>query len=149
MQKKTNKYTSPEIQNELLKIMALHVPRAIANNLHMAPFYTIMADETTDISNNEQLVVCMRWVDSQLEVHEEFVGLHVVESIGADTLHGVLKDVLIHMNLSVGRMRGQWYDGASAMSGLKSGVATRFLHRGKRQVSHPLKPDMKLDKPQA
>ena len=93
-----------------------------------------MADETTDISNQEQLVVCMRWVDSELEVHEEFVGLHVVESIGADTLHRVLKDVLIRMNLSMVRMRGQCYDGASAMSGLRSGVATWFLEEEGRAI---------------
>ena len=75
MQKKTNKHTSPEIQNELLQTMALHILTAIANNLQIAPFYTIIADETTDISNQEQLVVCMQWVDSELDVHEEFVGL--------------------------------------------------------------------------
>ena len=58
----------------------------------------------------------------------------MVESIGADTLHRVLKDVLIHMNLSMGRMRGQCYDGASAMSGLRSGVATRFLEEEGRAI---------------
>ena len=27
-------------------------------------FFTVMADETADISNKEQVVACIRWVDS-------------------------------------------------------------------------------------
>ena len=69
--------------------------REIASNLHNTPFYTIMADETTDSSNKEQFVVCFRWVDDELEVHEDFIGLHMVESIDAATLYAVLKDVSI------------------------------------------------------
>ena len=35
-----------------------------------------MTDESADISNQEQLVVCIRWVDDDLTAHEEFIGLH-------------------------------------------------------------------------
>ena len=35
-----------------------------------------MVDETTDVSNAEQLVFCFRIVDDELNSHEEFVGLH-------------------------------------------------------------------------
>ena len=54
-----------------------------------------MADETTNMSNCEQVVVCLRWVSDTFEVHEEFIGLHVVESIDANTLVAVIKDVLL------------------------------------------------------
>ena len=69
-------YTSPEIQNEILQLMALSVLRNIAANIRTSDYFTIMADETTDISNREQLVVCIRWTDSDLEVHEDFIGLY-------------------------------------------------------------------------
>ena len=39
-----------------------------------------MIDETTDISNKEQVVLCLRWVDKGLEAYEEFISLHQVES---------------------------------------------------------------------
>ena len=42
-------------------------------------FFTIMIDETTDIANTEQVVVIFRWVNSELSVHEEFVGLYQTE----------------------------------------------------------------------
>ena len=42
-----------------------------------------MVDETTDTSNTEQMVVCLRFVDNNLKVHEEVVGLYSLESNSA------------------------------------------------------------------
>ena len=60
--------------------MALQVLQEVADNLQSTPSYTIMADETTDCSNKEQFVVCFRWVDDNMEAHEDFIGLHLVET---------------------------------------------------------------------
>ena len=51
LRKRDEKYTSPEIQNELLEAMALGMMRQISSN---------MFDETADVSNKEQLVICIR-----------------------------------------------------------------------------------------
>lgn len=75
LDKKTDKYTAPDMQNEILKVMSQMISREIAVELQSAPFLTIMEDETTNVSNKEQLVICFRWVDKKLEAHEEFVGL--------------------------------------------------------------------------
>jgi len=58
--KKANKYTSHDIQDELLKSMALCVLQKISANLAEANFFCIMCDECTDAANREQLVVCIR-----------------------------------------------------------------------------------------
>ena len=58
LSKKADKYTSPEIENEILMLMSHMVLRDIATRIHQAKYFTIMADECVDISNNEQLVVC-------------------------------------------------------------------------------------------
>ena len=126
MAKKTNKYTSGAVQNEMLQVMSLKALREIAACLHNTPFYSIMADETTDISNRKQVVICIRWVNEQLEAHEEFIGLHQVELINAATITSVIKDALLRMNLSLSKSRGQCYDGCSTMSGAKKGVATNI-----------------------
>lgn len=126
MAKKTDKYTSPDMQNEILQIMALHILREIASEIHKAQFYSIMVDECTDASNKEQLVLCFRYVDADINVHEQFFGLYEVPSISADVLFGAIQDVLVRMNLSINRCRGQCYDGASVMAGKKSGVAKRI-----------------------
>ena len=46
-----------------------------------------MLDECVDGSNKEQLVVCFRYVDSDLVVHEEFIGLYHCPDIKANTMN--------------------------------------------------------------
>ena len=127
LQKKTNKYVSHDVQNELLKVMALSVLREISNAIQESSFYSIMCDECTDASNKEQLVICIRWIsNSDLEVHEDVIGLYAIDNISASTIVHVIKDALVRMNLGLSRCRGQCYDGASNMSGPRSGVAKQL-----------------------
>ena len=132
--RKTDKYTSGDIQNEMVKVMAMRVLRQIAGSLQSASFFTVMADETTDVSNVEQVVVCLRWVSETFEVEEEFVGLYKVASTGAEVIYGAIADVLLRLNLSISNVRGPCYDGASTMSGRKSGVVTRLCSAEPRAV---------------
>ena len=81
-----------------------------------------MVDETTDLSNTEQMILCLRFVDDDLDVHEEVIGLHSLEFTSADTIISTVQDVLLCLNLSIDNCRGQCYDGANSMSGSKSGV---------------------------
>ena len=55
LRRKGNVYTSPEIQNEIIKVMGLHILRDVSADLQATPFLTVMADETTDSSNREQV----------------------------------------------------------------------------------------------
>ena len=134
LKRKENVYTSPDIQNEILKVMGLQILRTISKEIHSSPFLTIMADETTDTSNKEQVTLVVRRVAEDLEVYEEFLGLYSVESIDAATISTVIKDLFIRMNLSLEKLRGQCYDGASAMSGTRSGVAKRIADLESRAV---------------
>lgn len=134
LQKKSNKYTSPGIQNDLIKIMALHVLRCISDLLQESPFLAIMIDETTDITNQEQVAIVMRRIDANFEVCEEFLGLYAVSSIGAASLFAVIKDTMLRFNLPMSKLRGQCYDGCSTMSGLRSGVAKRVQDVESRAV---------------
>ena len=63
-------YISPEIQIEIIKVMGLQVLRDISADLQGSPFLTVMADETTDISNWEQVTLILHQVTQELEVHE-------------------------------------------------------------------------------
>ena len=57
--KKQNKYVHHEIQNEMMKVMALKILREIAYNVKEADFYSIMCDKATDVANVSQLVICL------------------------------------------------------------------------------------------
>ena len=105
--RKQQKYTSPEIQSEMLGIMALEIQRMIVKDIQSSEFFSIMADETADVSNAEQLATCFRWVTEDLEVNEEFIGLNALPSTDAGTIFNVLKDILLRCNLDINNLRGQ------------------------------------------
>lgn len=126
LKRKSDKYTGHDMQNEILQVMTLRIVREIAGNIQSSKF-TIMVDETTDISTSEQVVVVLHWVNENLEVHEDFIGLYATGSISANSLVSIIKDVLLRMNLSLENCRGQCYDGAGNMRGCRSGVATQIL----------------------
>ena len=48
LRRKENVYTSPGIQNEIIKVMGLQVLRDVSADLQGSPFLTVMAGETTD-----------------------------------------------------------------------------------------------------
>jgi len=70
-----------------------------------------MADEVTDASNREQVVICLRRVDAYFEVHEEIIGLYKVDETSVNTITQVLKDVLERINLPISSFRGQCHNG--------------------------------------
>ena len=94
-----NKNLNPAIQNEMLELMSASVLRLITKDLQSAEMFAIMAVECVDISNREQLSICFQWVDSDLDVHEEFIGLYQIADIAANTIVQVLKDCLLRLNL--------------------------------------------------
>ena len=136
LEKKTNNYVSHDIQNEILKVMALSVLRDIASSIHESTFYSIMCDECTDASNKEQVVICIRWIkSSNLEVHEDVIGFYAVANISSATIVKVIKDALVRIQLGLNKCRGQCYDGASSMSGPRSGVAKQLRDEELRTCS--------------
>ena len=125
-EKKTEKYTSHDIQNELLKLMAHQILRDLTDEMRDS-FYATICDEYTDISNNEQLTLCLRWVDELFNIHEDFLGFYQLENIKSDTIVSAIRDVLLRTQISLDNCRGQCYHGASNMLGKKSSVAKQIL----------------------
>ena len=54
---------------------------------------------------------------------EEILGLYQTSTTDAATLAALIKDVFIKLNVCMKRLRGQCFDGASAMSGYRTCVA--------------------------
>ena len=100
IQKADNKYTSHDIQNEVITIMAHQGQKDLVNDIR-SNFFSIVADEYTAINNQEQLTICLRWVDDMLEVHEDFLGYYLIPDIASDTVVSVIKDAFIRLQLSL------------------------------------------------
>ena len=82
LERKSSKYTSHEIQNKLILLMAYQVLRNLATKIQNSQFVCIMIDETSDISNKEQVTIVIQSVNIHL-VSEHFLGLYSVSSIDA------------------------------------------------------------------
>ena len=54
--------------------MALNVLCSIASIIAESEYYSILADESADVSNIEQLVVCICWVDKEMTGCKEYIG---------------------------------------------------------------------------
>lgn len=83
LQKKSNKYTSHDIQDDILGEMTRKILTDIGDNIRDGGFFSVMADECTDCSNKEQFTINLRWVDSKLQDYTDFIGM---DTIDADSL---------------------------------------------------------------
>ena len=117
------RYTSKTIQNELIEVVGNHICKDILDEVKTSKFYTLIADEVTDASNHEQLSICLRYVHGA-KVKEVFVGYKSVERITGKSLADTILKWLDTVGLPLSDMRGQCYDGASNMSGARSGCST-------------------------
>ena len=61
LKRKENVYTSADIQNEMIKVMGINILRKISADIYASPFISVMADETADASNVEQVSVFIRY----------------------------------------------------------------------------------------
>ncbi|CAN7938743.1 unnamed protein product [Ixodes hexagonus] len=55
-------YLSPQIQNEILVASSTLVQQTIVSRVNSAKCFSLLADETTDISGTEQMSLCVRYL---------------------------------------------------------------------------------------
>lgn len=131
---KEREYISPTIVNEIITLMGHTILRQLLADISSSHIFSLIADEATDISRNEQLCIAIRWVDSEYNIHETALGLVQLPNTKALTLFGLIKDMLIRCSLQLSECIGQAYDGASNMSGIHNGVQALM----KREAGHCL-----------
>jgi len=81
-----------------------------------------MIDESRDISIKEQIVVALRYVNKKGKAVEHFLGIAEVSNTSALSLKSALETLLAKYGLSLSRIHGQGYDGASNMRGEYNGL---------------------------
>ena len=127
------KFLSPQIQNEVLKDLAHTLLRGLLDRIRAESIgvnkkesvFSIILDETSDINRNEQVSVCVRFCNSEINSEEVFLGFHMTKRTTADALLSLLKSSLTAFNLPFSGIRGQGYDGASNMSGRNNGLQAK------------------------
>ena len=75
------------------------------------------------MANREELSLVLRYIFND-EIKEVFVDFLQVERITGEVLGSTIVEWLSRHNVCISDMRGQCYDGASNMSGARSGCKT-------------------------
>ncbi|XP_071718978.1 uncharacterized protein [Rutidosis leptorrhynchoides] len=130
------------IQKDIVRATAVEVEKAIAKEIGNE-FFSILVDESRDVSCKEQMSLVLRFVSSEGAVVERFVGIKQVNDTSALSLKSAIYSMLLGQGLSPCSIRGQGYDGASNMSGAFNGLKTlimkesqsaHFIHRFAHQL---------------
>ncbi|XP_014675618.1 PREDICTED: 52 kDa repressor of the inhibitor of the protein kinase-like [Priapulus caudatus] len=125
-------YTSSRIQNEVIDTIADYIRQKIFSQVKNSPFFLIIADEVTDVSNKEQLAFVLRYVDSAETPQERLVDfVECSEGITGAVLAKTMITRVASYGLDPSLIRGQGYDGAGNMSGHTNGAAALI------QKDHP------------
>ena len=103
---KTATYLSPRIQNEIINIIGIKIiQQSICDKVREAKFFSILADEV--ISHNTEIVVlCVRFVDKELNIKEEFLDFSKVHRDTGAVVSKEILQVLKDINFPVENARG-------------------------------------------
>ena len=114
-------YTSKFSSQSLLVAIDSWIDSNLVISLQVSQFFTIMADECEDISTQEELSICCRWViDGHAEEH--FMTILHIKSLDAESITTAITTYVESKGFSFRKLIGQGYDGASPFSGKNTGV---------------------------
>ncbi|XP_074030566.1 52 kDa repressor of the inhibitor of the protein kinase [Leptinotarsa decemlineata] len=121
-------YISAKTQNEIISTCNDLILTKLVAKVNAAQCFTVIADETTDISCTEQLSLCARYIDQEtLTIREDFLQFVPVNDLTGKELSDII--LKKRFGISTEYIRGQGYDGAFAMSGAFNGVQA-FMKKG-------------------
>lgn len=67
------KWISHDFQNEIIDILGKSVVRSVLAKIKSSEQFSIIVDETSDISIHEQVSFCVRTVSDDLIINEDFI----------------------------------------------------------------------------
>ncbi|XP_060217059.1 uncharacterized protein LOC132644483 [Lycium barbarum] len=118
---KNNQLTSHKIQKDIITACKLETIKAIMEDLN-GDYFSLLVDESCDVSRKEQMAIVLRYVDRWGSVVERFIGIVHVRNTSALCLKEAIVNYLAQHSLSLSNIRGQCYDGASNMQRRLSGL---------------------------
>ncbi|KAJ4760478.1 zinc finger MYM-type-like protein [Rhynchospora pubera] len=117
---------SSDFQKEMVHAAAHETTIAIIRELG-DELFAILVDESRDVSCKEQMALVIRFVRKDGSTVERFLGIVHVLNTAAATLKVAMESKLAEHSLSLSRIRGQGYDGASNMRGEFNGLKSLIL----------------------
>ena len=118
-------YLSPQTQNEIIGIIAYDVlQRDLIDEVKKAKFFIIFADEV-ESHHDEQLPICVRFVDKSNDKSEEFLEIGRCTQINGEAISTEILRIIKKADLYIMNCCSQGYHRVSNMS---SGVVISLYH---------------------
>lgn len=109
-------YTSHNIQDEIINLLAKQVRLAICNEVKEAGYYSIIVDESRDTAKQEQMSFVVRYFNtSDKKMHERFLGFLHAECLDAGSLSEYILGLITEYDFDINKLVSQGYDGASVV----------------------------------
>ena len=116
-------YTSKDAVVDFVEALGTWVDESLLARLQNARYFSLLADECTDITTIEELSVVCRWVENGLPV-EHFIEIIPLKKADAQTIYATLVDYLKVKGVQISKLIGMGFDGAATFSGKHKGVQT-------------------------
>ena len=124
---------SSRVLRELLLSIANQIKEDLLIKIKASPFFGILTDEVTDITNIQNLMTFIKYFDNETgEARTSFIDssdiLHFSKTNSADseTIHDCLVDLISKLGLELKNLKAFSSDGASVMTGGNTRVAARL-----------------------
>lgn len=139
-------YISKTTQNELISIMGNLILKSVLERVKQSKLYSVIFDETTDVSKISQLVTVIRYVHKN-KVYEDFVGFldchldnykntggEVEPKITGEILGNSVLRILEKLDLPFEKCVGITTDGCSVMQSEKCGAVKTLQAKMKNAI---------------
>lgn len=114
-------YLSPTTQNEIIICCQNVILNKLVSDVNKSECFSILADETADISGIEQFSLSIRYLKENNIMESFLLFVPVISTTGlnlSETIINTLKSIGINLNY----LKSHGYDGTACMSGKFNGV---------------------------
>ncbi|XP_060210798.1 uncharacterized protein LOC132637777 [Lycium barbarum] len=113
--------TSPMIQKEIVTACKIETIKTILEELN-GDYFSLLVDESFDVSHKEQMAIVLRYVDRMGFVMEQLIDIIHVQDTRVSSLKEAIVNLRAQHSLSLSYVFVQCYDGGSNMQGRISGL---------------------------
>lgn len=150
-------YISYTIQNELIEVCKKEITLHILNEIEHAKFYSIMFDETTDISKMSQMSLIIRYIYNE-KIYERFIAfidchhylykgqtveeieevtVEIEPKITGDMLGSTVINIMSEFGLNINNCIGIATDGCTVMVSTTKGAVKKIQETAKNALYSP------------
>ena len=143
-------YFSPTIQNEATELLGKKVKDLILEEIKTAKYFSILLDSTPHVSHIDQMTFVVRYLkidgNNEEQIKESFLNFFLLRGKNANEITKSIFNKLQQNGLDIMMCRGQAYDNASTMAGVRTGVQLRikdinsktlYIPRGNHSLNLP------------